>query len=463
MAVCTCKQGFTATQRREFILSAADPVPLVAAGARAAVNSICCWAGYGSLQALVSTNADYIVDGMCRQLRQLEAYPRAPQLFAALLRETGVAPALLLLLAEPARAALSGISILMRRAAPQNCLAFLQALGQVGGQACLHVGACMWTGVRAPIFFYAKADLAHYYPYPKVAAGASAVACPALVEIRRVATALRTRWDAHQVELGIKLDAPEVDSVSKPASMAEVETFFEQQQQQREWAEDGEGAPHDDVEAANEAQRVAMTMPEQDALLLAKRQMHAAASLAQAIADTAGMLVLSQSLAVAVQAFGVCTSSLQVLRLATEAAELFQYKIKPIVRCNGNVAPTDPDLPRLLPSVHLLWSPMMSALKDWRIAVVEAALTMLADLVALAGGFLTRRFGNEAVPALIQLLREGLRPRRNMLVPGETCSNNCRQCLFRPANHTDLTTAQHCRAGHAYFAGGHSTSTAGSA
>ena len=62
-------------------------------------------ASYG-LRALVVANVDYIVDAVSRQLRSLGAHPRAPQLLAALLRKAGVAPQLLPLLAEPARAAL---------------------------------------------------------------------------------------------------------------------------------------------------------------------------------------------------------------------------------------------------------------------------------------------------------------------------------------------------------------------
>lgn len=56
---------------------------------------------------MVGANADYVVDGVCRQLRSLQQHPRAPQLLAALLREAGVSAALMPLLAEPLRAALS--------------------------------------------------------------------------------------------------------------------------------------------------------------------------------------------------------------------------------------------------------------------------------------------------------------------------------------------------------------------
>jgi hypothetical protein len=86
----------------------ADPCPLVSSAAAGALDSICRHSGYPlGLSQLVGANADYVVDGVCRQLRALQAHPRAPQLLAALLREAGVSAALMPLLAEPLRAALS--------------------------------------------------------------------------------------------------------------------------------------------------------------------------------------------------------------------------------------------------------------------------------------------------------------------------------------------------------------------
>lgn len=81
---------------------------------------------YGTLSGLVSSNADYIVDGACGQLRDLEGHPRAPFLLAALLRQSRAAAALLPLLSEPASAALAGVSITARRKAPQYVIAFVQ-------------------------------------------------------------------------------------------------------------------------------------------------------------------------------------------------------------------------------------------------------------------------------------------------------------------------------------------------
>ena len=55
----------------------ADPCPSVAASAGAALGALCLHCGYPSRQALLSDNADYLVDGLCRQLRLLESHPRS--------------------------------------------------------------------------------------------------------------------------------------------------------------------------------------------------------------------------------------------------------------------------------------------------------------------------------------------------------------------------------------------------
>lgn len=54
----------------------ADPCPSVATSAAAALGSVCLHCGYASRQDLLTANADYLVDGLCRQLRMLDSHPR---------------------------------------------------------------------------------------------------------------------------------------------------------------------------------------------------------------------------------------------------------------------------------------------------------------------------------------------------------------------------------------------------
>lgn len=54
----------------------ADPCPLVASSAGVALGSVCLHCGYPTRQALLASNADYLVEGLCRELRSLATHPR---------------------------------------------------------------------------------------------------------------------------------------------------------------------------------------------------------------------------------------------------------------------------------------------------------------------------------------------------------------------------------------------------
>lgn len=65
---------------------------------------------------------------------------RAPALFAVLLGAAGLGPQLLRLLAEPARAAVKGLSITARRRHPSHSAAFLAGIvARPSGQAVVFV------------------------------------------------------------------------------------------------------------------------------------------------------------------------------------------------------------------------------------------------------------------------------------------------------------------------------------
>ncbi|KAL4440079.1 hypothetical protein ABPG75_003080 [Micractinium tetrahymenae] len=373
----------------------ADGAQLVSSAAQAAVGSVCWCCGYGgSLRRLVAANADYVVDGMCAQLRQLEAHPRAPQLFSALLQQAGVAPELLPLLVEPARSAIQGVGILARRQQPQHVLAFLQALSPV-------------------------------------AAAAGAVARQVLAEMRQAAQAVQERWEARQKQLEEEeATAAAASGGSAAATQDDIRRYFQRRQRQQERAaaaagaaalgEEGEAEADaaEEMEREEEERKVPLSGTEREHVSLLRRHAAAAAGLAQAAADAASPLAMSQSLQVAVQSFGVCTEALRALAATTEAVELETDKIQVLTRRRTEVAGPDPEAPRMLPSVHLAWAPLMGALQDWRVSVVESALQFLADCACLAGSFLRKRFAQEALPQLQRLLRDGP-ARRNIIAPGQ--------------------------------------------
>ena len=125
-----------------------------------------------------------------------------------------MAAGLLPLLAEPARSALQGLSIIARHQHPQHVLPFLRALHQV-------------------------------------AAGASAVAHDARAEVAALAATVGERWEARQQELRLAAQLGSDTGLREGmASMGEIGAYFEQQGRQRNQAEQvSQGAPHDSMEA----------------------------------------------------------------------------------------------------------------------------------------------------------------------------------------------------------------------
>lgn len=367
-----------------------EPCALVSAAAQAAVTSFCVYCGYGGsgggLRQLVADNADYIVDGMCLQLRQPHAHPRAPQLFATLLRQSGVAPGLLPLLAEPARQALQGVSIIARRRRPEHVLPFVLCIREI-------------------------------------AKGAGVVAAEALADHETFAAVLERRWDAQQEKNAAEKasqDAVNADDGAEDdqaVKMEDIARFFEERRAQE--VDEASNVPGalEDHPAAHE--RVAVSLAEWNDVQLTRRRAVACATLAQSAADTAGPLALSSSLPVAVQALRGCREALHALASASRCHELFAQSIEVRMAPPGGVTvPGECNPATLLPSVHLLWSPLMGSLDDWRIGVVECALESLSDLACLAGSFLTRRFGQEAWPKMERLLREGPSLQR-IIAPGQ--------------------------------------------
>lgn len=69
-----------------------DPCASVASSAAAAISSLCFHGGYATFGQLVAANADYIVDGLCKQLRRLSDHPMSVPFCVMLACDTNAAP-----------------------------------------------------------------------------------------------------------------------------------------------------------------------------------------------------------------------------------------------------------------------------------------------------------------------------------------------------------------------------------
>lgn len=272
---------------------------------------------------------------------------------------------------------MQGVSIVARRKSPEHVLPFLLALGEV-------------------------------------MQGTSSCAETALAELSQLAADVQAQWHERREAAGCAENAAAVAVAGAGGDGPQhqrVRDYFLQRQEDQRQQEAAGGDRSEGIEGG--VGRIEPSGEQRAVLLLRKRQVHAAASLAQTAVDCCGPLALSSSLQasshlfalrlpgrrarcvarpehwpgggacrpgtavsrsplrptplagsqVAVQALQVCSTGLRCLRATTLALELCERQVEPLVTRRGEVAPPDPLTPKLLPSVHLLWSPLTGALK----------------------------------------------------------------------------------------------------
>ena len=334
----------------------------VSASAKATIQSICSFCGYEhGLDEMIQKNIDYVVDGMCLRLRQPSVYPEAPKLFAALLKQKGVAVALMPLLSEPADHAIKGISIIHRREKPENVLSFVLCTLEI-------------------------------------AQGAYQVATSACGEMEALAQKI---LPAH-----IEADAGSGNTTEDPEnpSIEEIADYFD--------------AKRSESIQTTGTRKINVSLDVWESVMLCRRRLSSAASLSQSISDSVGPLSVSKSLPVAVQSFKTAVRALHALNKAHTGLEMYKKQLEESIQCKGQTPVIEKNAPpTFLPSIHLLWTPLMGSLNDWRTPVLEEAIGCLGDILLLAPAFLARRFTKEAWPRLQKILEQGA-PRRNLIVPG---------------------------------------------
>lgn len=363
----------------------AEDSQYVSAAAKDTVHGICRFCGYpGGLRDLIRGNMDYIIDGMCTRLRQPSLYPNAPKLFAALLRQNGVAVSLVPLLAEPAQQMIRGVSILQRRERPENVLAFVLCTQEI-------------------------------------AQGIIQVSREGLEELRKLVAREGYSDDGENDDSVAEVEEEEEkDGSHRTTSMGEISEYFRDRIQMN-----NRSAPDDSAHIAKEG-TIVVTRGVWDETFQTKNRLEAAATLAQSIADYLGPLSVSKSLSVSVQSFTATMRALEGLRDAHHGLELFKNVIQESMVCEGQTQPPSGGKkapPTFLPSVHLFWTPVMGALKDWRVPVIEACLEALETILVLAPDFLSKRFRSEAWPVLRALMKNGTPMMSAIASSGDRLSN----------------------------------------
>ena len=83
-----------------------------------------------------------------------------------------------------------------------------------------------------------------------------------------------------------------------------------------------------------------------------------------------------------VAAVPVLVQSLRVLRATTSAMKLAEQQIEPCVRPRSATEPVLPDVPKVLPALHLAWSPLMAVLKVMAVQKITSAVVVPAQPAA---------------------------------------------------------------------------------
>ncbi|KAF5184034.1 Arm repeat superfamily protein [Thalictrum thalictroides] len=99
--------------------------------ADAVLHVISSTSGYPTVGCLVVSNADYIIDSLCRELRHLDLNPHVPNVIASMLSYVGVANEILPLLEEPMRSVSLELEVLGRHQHPNLTVPFLKGVAEI--------------------------------------------------------------------------------------------------------------------------------------------------------------------------------------------------------------------------------------------------------------------------------------------------------------------------------------------
>jgi len=329
----------------------ADTSAFVADSAMVSILAVCKHCGYETPQEMLSKNADYVVDELCKQLREPRIYPRSCQLLTAVLRSLDDTSSMFPLVAEPVRLASLMLTPLARRQNENVSNHTLMALREA-------TKATVQEGRKVQGFI--KSECEH---------------------VLETAANENSKPD----QASTMVDA--IDSISESA-----EEFFLKHHQSKQ--EESAASMDIKLEAC------------QDLLARWRKRLENIATISDTVVETVGPLFASASLSAKGLAMECAIQTLHAAHSYDQAIDSIENMAERIIDDHTK----DLDVPKriLLPYIAQLWPDLVQSLNEGQGASIESSLTVLLEMVSVSRAtFLARRWIQDAWPACLRLLNDG--------------------------------------------------------
>jgi len=326
----------------------ADASGLVADSAMISILAVCRHCGYKNPSEMLAKNADYIVDELCKQLREPSAYPQSCKLLTVVLRSQDDTSTMFPLVAEPVRLA----SLILTPTARQGSKA-------VSNHALTALLEAMKATVRE---------------------GKKVQECIKLESEDLLVSA--DEENNAPVQAPISLDLADSNSES-------VKEFFNKYHQAKE------NETGDSVDSNLEAC--------QDLLAKWRKRLENIAAILDTAVETVGPLFASASLSTKVLAMDCALETLYAAKFYDQAIDCIESLAERFTSDHTK----DLDMPRrkLLPCLAQLWPDLVQSLNEGQGSSIEMSLRTLLEMVLLSRGtFLARRWIQDAWPACLRLM-----------------------------------------------------------
>ena len=326
----------------------ADASGLVADSAMVSILAVCRHCGYKNPSEMLSKNADYIVDELCKQLREPSAYPHSCKLLTVVLRSQDDTSMMFPLVAEPVRLA----SLILTPTARQGSKGISN-----------HALDALLEAMKAT-----------------VQEGRRLQECIKLESENVLAPANEENNAPAQSPTSLDL----ADSTSESA-----EEFFNKYHESKK-SESG-----DSVDSGLEAC--------QNLLAKWRKRLENIATIVDIAVETVGPLFASTNLSAKVLSMDCAVETLRAAKFYDQAIDCIENLAERLTSDHTK----DLDMPKrkLLPCLAQLWPDLVQSLNEGQGPSIEGSLRVLLEMVLLSRGtFLARRWIQDAWPACLRLM-----------------------------------------------------------